>query len=239
MKTKLQRWIHLNMEMIGGFLGGFAILNHHDLFGSAQTSNLITIAMDAVGHPDKDLLIRVIGLLIYGGAIALTVILPKYTKLPMKYLSICIDALAVFMIGLFPEDLNDFIALYPLFFAMAIQWCSFSGADGYTCSSIFSTNNFRQFVSSMTDYCCSKNKESLRKGKFFGKVLFFFHVGVAASYLSCSHFGITGAWMCFLPILSAGSLVWAESNRVVVKHTLGHLYVSYRRMGMMSELQQQ
>ena len=54
MKTKLQRWTHFNMAMIGGFLGGFAILNHHDLFGSAQTSNLITIAMDAVGHPDKD-----------------------------------------------------------------------------------------------------------------------------------------------------------------------------------------
>ena len=39
MKLKLQRWIHLNMAVIGGFLGGFAILNHHDLFGSAQTSN--------------------------------------------------------------------------------------------------------------------------------------------------------------------------------------------------------
>ena len=62
MKSNLQRWIHLNMAVIGGFLGGFAILNHHDLFGSAQTSNLISIAMDTAGHPDSDWLIRIIGL---------------------------------------------------------------------------------------------------------------------------------------------------------------------------------
>ena len=29
----MERWIHQNMAMIGGFMGGYAILNHHDLFG--------------------------------------------------------------------------------------------------------------------------------------------------------------------------------------------------------------
>ena len=32
----MDRWIHFNMAIVGGFLGGFAILNHHELFGSAQ-----------------------------------------------------------------------------------------------------------------------------------------------------------------------------------------------------------
>ena len=39
----MDRWIHFNMAIVGGFLGGFAILNHHELFGSAQTSNLISV----------------------------------------------------------------------------------------------------------------------------------------------------------------------------------------------------
>lgn len=235
MKLNLQRWIHFNMAVIGGFLGGFAILNHHDLFGSAQTSNLISIAMNTAGHSDPDWLIRIVGLAVYAAALSLTVILPKYTKLPMKPFSLTIDAAAVLITGLLPSDLNDFIALCPLFFAMAIQWCSFPGADGYTSSSIFSTNNLRQFVTSLTEYLCSKDPNALRKGKFFGKVLAFFHIGVMISYLSCSQFGLIGAWICFLPILSGFILVWAESNWVALKHFLGHLYIMYRRMGMLSE----
>lgn len=44
----MDRWIHFNMAIVGGFLGGFAILNHHELFGSAQTSNLISVFADLV-----------------------------------------------------------------------------------------------------------------------------------------------------------------------------------------------
>lgn len=236
MKLKLQRWIHLNMAVIGGFLGGFAILNHHDLFGSAQTSNLISIAMDAAGHPDSDLLFRVISLGFYIMALALTVILPKYTKIPMKSFSLAVDAAAVLIIGLLPSDLNDFIALYPLFFAMAIQWCSFPGADGFTASSIFSTNNLRQFITSLTEYICSRDPKALLKWKFFGKVLCFFHIGVIMSCLSCRHFGISGAWICFLPILSGILLVQAEARRVALKHALGRLYIACRRTSLLSGL---
>lgn len=46
----MDRWIHFNMAIVGGFLGGFAILNHHELFGSAQTSNLISVFADLAGH---------------------------------------------------------------------------------------------------------------------------------------------------------------------------------------------
>lgn len=83
--------------------------------------------MDTAGHPDSDWLIRIIGLAVYAAALSLTVILPKYTRLPMKPFSLGVDAAAVLITGLLPSDLNDFIALYPLFFAMAIQWCSFPG----------------------------------------------------------------------------------------------------------------
>ena len=52
----MDRWIHFNMAIVGGFLGGFAILNHHELFGSAQTSNLISVFADLAGHPDANLI---------------------------------------------------------------------------------------------------------------------------------------------------------------------------------------
>ena len=33
--------LHYAVSMIGGFLGGYAIINHSDIFGNAQTANLI------------------------------------------------------------------------------------------------------------------------------------------------------------------------------------------------------
>ena len=61
----MDRWIHFNMAIVGGFLGGFAILNHHELFGSAQTSNLISVFADFAGHPDANFIVRLIGVFIY------------------------------------------------------------------------------------------------------------------------------------------------------------------------------
>ena len=35
-EATLERHLHLTMTLIGGFMGGYAILNRHDVFGSAQ-----------------------------------------------------------------------------------------------------------------------------------------------------------------------------------------------------------
>ncbi len=114
-------------------------------------------------------------------ALSLTVILPKFTRLHLPYVSLFIDAMAALIVAFLPSDLNDFIALYPLYFAMAIQWCSFKGGDGFTCSTIFSTNNLRQFTTSMTEYLCSKDPDALRNGNF--SLLFCFVSILVLSFL--------------------------------------------------------
>ena len=68
----MDRWIHFNMAIVGGFLGGFAILSHHELFGSAQTSNLISVFADLAGHPDANFFVRLLGVFIYMFALSLT-----------------------------------------------------------------------------------------------------------------------------------------------------------------------
>lgn len=88
-------------------------------FGSAQTSNLISVFADLAGHRMRiSLCDFLVFLFIF--ALSLTVILPKFTRLHLPYVSLFIDAMAA-LIAFLPSDLNDFIALYPLYFAMAIQ----------------------------------------------------------------------------------------------------------------------
>jgi uncharacterized membrane protein YoaK (UPF0700 family) len=198
------------MAFIGGFLGGFSILNHGDLFGSAQTANLITIAMEVVGRNRADFFIRIIGLLIYMTGLSSTVLIPKLFKINMKIFSIIIDTIVIVIVAFLPESTNNFVALYPVFFAMSIQWCTFKGAEGYNTSSIFSTNNLRQFTTSFTEYFCTRDSEALKKCKLYGKVLFFFHAGVMVSYISCQILSIHGALVCLIPAASAATLILIE-----------------------------
>lgn len=208
-KTVLERWLHLNMAMIGGFMGGYAILNHHDLFGSAQTANMISLAMDAAGHEDGSCFLRIAGLLIYILGLSSTVIIShKLKPSSQKKLSLAIDGLVLLGMGFFPDDLNIFVATFPIFFATAFQWCTFKGAEGFTSSSIFSTNNLRQCVTGYTEYFYSHDNEALRRGKFFGKVLLSFHIGVAVSFLSCRLLDIKGSWIGLMFILSGYAICY-------------------------------
>ncbi len=221
MKQNIEKIIHYNITFIGGFLGGFAILNHCDLFGSAQTSNLISIALMIVGQDREDFLIRIIAMLLYLFGVSITVILPhKIKEINMKLFSLSLTTIAIFILWYIPENTHHLIALYPVFFTMPVQWCCFKGAEGFTSSCIFSTNNFRQFTASWTEYFLTKNKEALRKGKFFGGVLLFFHIGVMYSYIACKFFGQSGVLLCLIPIVSAAVFIYIEI--IIKKEKISH-----------------
>ncbi|MGN0466065.1 MAG: YoaK family protein [Lachnospiraceae bacterium] len=199
------------MCLIGGFLGGFSILNNCDLFGSAQTANLISITLMIAGRNREDFLLRIIATLLYLLGVSITVILPhKIKKINMKLVSLIFTTIGLFILYYIPEDTPNIIALYPIFFIMSVQWCCFKGADGFTSSCIFSTNNFRQCTAAMTEYFVTKDNEALRKGKFFGNVLLFFHLGVVCSYMACSFFEQNGILLCLIPVASAVSFVHIE-----------------------------
>ena len=124
-KAILERRLHLTVTFIGGFMGCYAIFNRCDVFGSAQTGNLISFVMDLTGHSDPHMFFRFSALLIYILAMVATVFLShKLQKTTLKFVSLLIDALAFLLLGFLPEDMDPFIALYPVFFATAFQWCS-------------------------------------------------------------------------------------------------------------------
>ena len=138
-KAVLERRLHLTVTFIGGFMGCYAIFNRSDIFGSAQTGNLISFVMDLVGRTDAEIFFRFSALLIYIFAMVSTVFLShKMERTTLKFISVLIDGLAFVLLAFLPQDMDPFVALYPIFFATAFQWCSFKGADGFNSSSIFS-----------------------------------------------------------------------------------------------------
>lgn len=211
-EATLERRLHLNITLIGGFMVGYGVLNRHDILGSAQTGNMISLAMAAVGHSDEQWAFRIIALVIFIMSICSTVFISqKTTKQNLKRLSILIDGLALFIVGFYPAEMNPFVALFPIFIATAFQWCSFKGADGFASASIFCTNNLRQCVTGFTEYICNGDKQSLRRGVYFGKVLLSYYIGVALSFLLTQVLGLRASWVGIIPVVTAFVLCNTEA----------------------------
>lgn len=203
LNNKYDSVLHYNLAFIGGFLGIYCILQRSDFLGAAQTSNMIYLVSHLLGKDYIDVLLRAGAMILYAFSISLTVLIPAKTTINIKTLSILIDAAAVGIMGVMPDKMNAVLGLYPVFFAMAFQWNTFKGAKGYISSSIFSTNNLRQFSISLTNFVMTKKEEHLDRAKFYGCTLLSFHIGVAFSYVVWKIFFVHSVWFCFVPVISA------------------------------------
>ena len=198
-----ETWAHHAMAAAGGFFGVYALLTRGGTFGSSETSNLIYLVVSGLDGTWGPALIRLGGTACYIAGIVFAVLLRRYGRRPQaQILSISVDFAACLLLAWIPAETDPILALYPMFFATAVQWVSFSQAAGYNCATIFSTNNLRQFTEWVTEFLCTREAEQLRKLKFYGGTLACFHLGVAWGWWCTGQWGIAGIYGC-LPLLAA------------------------------------
>ncbi|MDN6279254.1 MAG: DUF1275 domain-containing protein, partial [Tetragenococcus koreensis] len=148
----LDVYIHYIIALCGGFFGMYAITSRMGNFGQAQTANLIEIVRNILGKNMSEGALRIVAALLFMGGIISATIMERKTKIDLRYFSISFDLIAAILIGFFPLSMNPVIALYPVFFATAFQWCIFKGAKGYPSATVFCTNNLKQATISIIDY---------------------------------------------------------------------------------------
>lgn len=103
-EMKYRFLIHYTLSFIGGYLGLYAIVSRADLFGNAQTANLLGVVRDLIGRNFSDMLLRVGALLIYMAAVILTVWIPEHFSADLRFISIGIDIFAILLLGFFPPE---------------------------------------------------------------------------------------------------------------------------------------
>ncbi len=219
MKESLERYTHFTMSLIGGFFGGFAIINFCDAFGNAQTANMIHTVLAIVGNDFSSVFLRVTGIIIYFLSFALSFVLSKYTRVNRKYVSLFLNLTAVFLVAFLPESRSAIVCIYPIFFAMPFQWSVFGGADGFASSTIFSSNNFRQFATALTDYFCTKDGQAWKKAKFYAQTLLSYHLGVLCSAIGTLLFSKNSIFLLILPIMTATVLVFLRGDKKLLMKT--------------------
>ena len=192
------------MAVCGGFLGAYALFSRQLVFGSSQTANVIELVSAVCGRNLPEFLIHLGALLIYIAAIVLATAMGERTSFDIRYLSLGINAAVIFACAFIPLDMDPVMALYPIFFATAFQWCSFKGVGPYASSTIFSTNNIKQTFSSLTKYFLEKDPEARKphaeKARIFGGTLLCFNAAAAAEYLLLQVFSLYSIWFALIPL---------------------------------------
>lgn len=201
-RDRLDAILHWNVSLVGGFLGAYAILLHTGNFGSAQTGNMMEMGVELVSMEWKNVILRLIAMVIFGGGVASAYLLANFTRINMRKLAIWVDAAALSLASLLPLK-PALVGIYPIFFASAFQWGVYSGADGFNSATIFMTNNFKQSVLGWVQYALTKDKEFKRKAVLYTYTVTSFFVGVILGALAVGWFGIYGAYVGFLPLAAA------------------------------------
>ena len=158
---------HLSFAAVGGFFAAYAILLRMGIMANAQTLNLLDILLNSFEGDWLGVLMHIGALVIYIVGTMSTVFLPRLFGWDMRRVSPAVDALCAVVLAFLPAETPTVPALYPIFFAMSVQWSSFSGAQGNVSSTIFSTNNTKQAALSLARHLCAREKGQLRRMWFY------------------------------------------------------------------------
>lgn len=214
-KASRQKLLHYAVSTIGGFMGGYAIFNHCDFFGNAQTANLIHIVCKIFSADFSALAFLVLALITYILGNVFYVLAEKFIKHDLRLISLVMTSCAVVVIGLFPNIANHYIAVLPILFVMPIQWNAYRTAAGYASATIFSSNNLRIAVMSLTRYIIDKDKKQGEQAGFYWLTLLSFHSGVALACVASVFLGTMSVWFCFVPIaLASAAYLWLKERQV-------------------------
>lgn len=191
---------HLSFAAVGGFFAAYAILLRMGVMANAQTLNLLELLLSSLRCHWPEVLMHLGALAMYVLGTMSTVILPHLFGWNMRRVCPIIDALCAVLLAFLPAEMPVIPSLYPIFFAMSVQWSSFTGAQDHISSTIFSTNNTKQASLSLARHLCTREQGQIRRMWFYVSTILCFHAGATVAYFSVLLLEVKGS-LCVLPLI--------------------------------------
>ena len=191
---------HLSFAAVGGFFAAYAILLRMGIMANAQTLNLLELLLSSLRCHWSEVLMHLGALAMYVLGTMSTVILPHLFGWDMRRVCPIIDALCALLLAVLPAEMPVIPSLYPIFFAMSVQWSSFTGAQDHISSTIFSTNNTKQASLSLARHLCTREQGQIRRMWFYVSTILCFHAGATVAYFSVLLLEVKGS-LCVLPLI--------------------------------------
>lgn len=202
-KDKKQYILHFLMCGMGGFLGAYAMLLRGGNFGSAVTGNLLECMIHLAEWNWQEVVIRAGASILFIIPFFLSKWIDKKTQWNRRFLCLGLEIFCLLICSCLPLGIHPVLALYPIFFTSSFQWSVFRGTDDYVCSTIFISNNTKEWASSFADFLMTHDPSQKKHADFYGKsVLCFLFIGLLSTILTL-HLGPQSALIALIiPLLS-------------------------------------
>lgn len=201
------------LAFIGGFLEAYTYLLKGSIFANAQTGNFALMALNLAYFKEPlNALYYLIPISAYVVGIILTVRLPGRFKGRISWYTLfMIIQFCVFaVVGALPESMPHSVTTVSVAFLCAMQYNTFKSCRGVTMSTVFCTNNLRQFAISAAQSRHGDKNAVIRRGILYLANIIFFVFGAAAGaflirLLQTHELGGERAiWLCCLILIPVG-----------------------------------
>ncbi|HIT84966.1 MAG TPA: DUF1275 domain-containing protein [Candidatus Ornithomonoglobus intestinigallinarum] len=201
------------LAFIGGFLEAYTYILKGNIFANAQTGNFALMALNLAYFKEPlQALYYLIPISAYVIGILLTVEMPRRFKGRISWYTLfMIIQFCVFAaVGFLPESVPHSVTTVSVAFLCAMQYNTFKSCRGVTMSTVFCTNNLRQFAISAAQRRHGDKNAVIRRGILYLANIFFFVFGAASGGALISVLqahGLAGEysiWLCCLILIPAG-----------------------------------
>lgn len=98
--VKRQMILHHAVSMIGGFMGGYTILNFSDIFPNAQTGNLIRLVLNVTQGDFSAIGFMVLLFVIYAAGNVFYAVVRRHIRISMKIVSFIVTSVTIALVGI-------------------------------------------------------------------------------------------------------------------------------------------
>lgn len=190
------------LALVGGFLEAYALVNRDGLFANAQTANYTHIWISLAEGKIADFFYYILPMILYCVAIFVATLMPLWMK-RFSWPKICLalEIAVIILLGFLPSDIDYKYAILPIFFCTALQYQTFQSCHGFAASTIFVTNNIRQFTNAFALYLTKKDKYQLYKSKIYLYTILCFALGVVLSIVFGAFLSDRSIFVCLIPLI--------------------------------------
>ncbi|HJD20868.1 MAG TPA: DUF1275 domain-containing protein [Candidatus Gemmiger faecigallinarum] len=202
------------LSFSGGIAGGFGSVFCGHVFANAQTGSMISMASELYAGQWLGVASRLGGLALFVLGIALTVVLPArlFGGDSRRWQRACllVETFCFALQGLLPREALSVVSyalyLWPVFFAAALQYNTFTALHGVPVSTLFCTNNLRQLTlhaliwrrmrRARTPEAAAEARRELRISLTYLVVTLLFFAGVVFSVFTLELLGAGQMFLC-------------------------------------------
>lgn len=214
LKKRRDHFLHMLMAFVGGTTAGYALLVRGE-FAQAQTANLAKLFLNlTAGSVHQEALECLVAAIVFAAGLTAAHLIKRWQpKERCEIVCILVEAVFIFLEGLVPDGTPVMPACWLIFTLTAYQWGTFAGVEGYNCSTIFSSNNFKQALFGWLDYAMDKDRAKLHRAAFYSLTLVMFYSAVSVQGLFAGFFGTRTVWLAFAP-LAVSAVIWLLAGSI-------------------------